>query len=386
MDTILIVDDTPDNLDILKGILKNSYKVKAANNGEKALRITSVESKPDLILLDIMMPVIDGFEVCHRLKENSSTKDIPVIFITALGDIESETKGLQMGAVDYITKPFNPSVVLARVATQLELLHQRRSIEKLLSKTLVGSIKILTDLLNALNKHASQISNKIRPEMIKIMKLANRSQLWRFEIASTLSHIGCVLIEPSILRKYSLGLLLSEKEKIDYEYYLSFGASLLKNIPRLEEISTMLKTQTYTLSNQEIQTPLSQFTDTFLGAQVLRTVSTFQYYLLMLDSESTAIERLKKENHHPDIIDLLQRQPLPQINKDHNHEIVNDTAEEVTYKADELEEGMVIAHNCETSWGMVVVPAGAHLTTAHITMLKNFCSKEKMNNNFVIVE
>jgi len=119
--TILVVDDTPANLDLMAGLLQDRYRVKVAINGDKALQIARSESPPDLILLDIMMPGLSGYEVCEQLKQDPATRAIPIIFLTAMSATEDETRGLQLGAVDFITKPVNPPIVLARVATQLQL-------------------------------------------------------------------------------------------------------------------------------------------------------------------------------------------------------------------------------------------------------------------------
>jgi putative two-component system response regulator len=119
--TVLIVDDTPENLTVLGELLHPPYRVRAANSGERALRAAQTTPRPDLILLDIMMPGMDGYEVLERLKSDVATADIPVVFITAVSANEGEEHGLDLGAVDYITKPFNPALVLARVRTQLEL-------------------------------------------------------------------------------------------------------------------------------------------------------------------------------------------------------------------------------------------------------------------------
>ncbi|WP_332852157.1 response regulator [Duganella sp. S19_KUP01_CR8] len=118
---ILVVDDTPDNLMLMANLLKDSYTVKAANNGEKALRITRDQPPPDLILLDIMMPGMTGHEVAQLLQADPATRDIPIIFLTAMASSDDETRGLEMGAADYITKPISPPVVLARVRTQLKV-------------------------------------------------------------------------------------------------------------------------------------------------------------------------------------------------------------------------------------------------------------------------
>lgn len=119
--TILVVDDTPDNLTLMNNLLKDDYKVKIANGGEKALQIAVSDSPPDLILLDIMMPGMDGYEVCRQLKSDPRTMSIPVIFLTAKVAVEDEKKGLELGAVDYITKPISPSIVMARVKNHLAL-------------------------------------------------------------------------------------------------------------------------------------------------------------------------------------------------------------------------------------------------------------------------
>lgn len=119
--TILVVDDTPDNLTLMSGLLKDNYRVKIANNGERALKIAQSDTPPDLILLDIMMPEMDGYEVCRRLKADSKTRDIPVIFLTAKTEVVDETHGFELGASDYITKPISPPIVLARVETHLAI-------------------------------------------------------------------------------------------------------------------------------------------------------------------------------------------------------------------------------------------------------------------------
>lgn len=125
---ILIVDDEPINIDVLSGLLKPHYALLVAKSGEKALKAVQT-GKPDLILLDIMMPEMDGYEVCRRLKADDTTRHIPVIFITAINEVENEAKGLQIGAADYITKPISPSIVMARVNTQLELVKHEQELQ-----------------------------------------------------------------------------------------------------------------------------------------------------------------------------------------------------------------------------------------------------------------
>jgi len=119
--TILVVDDIPDNIDLLCAVLEDDYRTKIAVNGERALKIANGESKPDLILLDVMMPGMSGYEVCKALKANPDTRDIPVIFVTAMSETVDEQLGLGLGAADYITKPISAPIVLARIKTQLSM-------------------------------------------------------------------------------------------------------------------------------------------------------------------------------------------------------------------------------------------------------------------------
>jgi len=119
--TVLVVDDTPDNLTLITNLLKDRYRTKIATNGEKALKVAVTGTPPDLVLLDIMMPVMDGYEACRRLKADRKTSGIPVIFLTAKAEEADETLGFEAGAVDYITKPISPPILLARVETHLQL-------------------------------------------------------------------------------------------------------------------------------------------------------------------------------------------------------------------------------------------------------------------------
>ena len=127
--TILIVDDVPGNIDVLAAVLRGEYKIKAATSGDKALALAHT-FHPELMLLDVMMPGMDGYEVCRRLKSDPRPRDIPVIFVTALSDEGNEEEGFAAGGVDYLTKPINPAIVRARVKTHLALHLQQQQLER----------------------------------------------------------------------------------------------------------------------------------------------------------------------------------------------------------------------------------------------------------------
>jgi phosphoserine phosphatase RsbU/P len=137
---ILLVDDTPANIQIVLAILKDLYQVRVATSGAKALELAVSQPAPDLVLLDVMMPEMNGFEVCTHLKANSATQDIPVIFLTGKTEIEDETRGFELGGVDYIHKPFSPGVVKARVHTHLVLRGIREQLARQLT-TIRGELE-----------------------------------------------------------------------------------------------------------------------------------------------------------------------------------------------------------------------------------------------------
>ncbi len=134
MQTILIIDDEVTNISVLNELLQPHYNVLFAKDGKTGLKIASSSSRPDLILLDIIMPEMDGYQVIQMLKSDESMSKIPVIFITAKGQEEDEAKGFELGAVDYITKPFKPVVVKARIKSHLELKRHRDFVEWMLKE------------------------------------------------------------------------------------------------------------------------------------------------------------------------------------------------------------------------------------------------------------
>lgn len=133
--TILIVDDQQTNIKVLADVLSDRYNISVATSGDEALKLVHNDLKPNMILLDIMMPGKDGFQVCEELKANAGTSYIPVIFVTAMEDQINEERGLNLGAVDYIYKPINPAIVHARIRLHLELQYHREFLMRLLERT-----------------------------------------------------------------------------------------------------------------------------------------------------------------------------------------------------------------------------------------------------------
>lgn len=230
---ILVVDDTPENIDVLGGILRAEYRVKAALNGERALKVAFGAQKPDMILLDIMMPEMDGYEVCRRLKENPATAKIPIIFITAKNQTEDEKKGLELGAVDYITKPISPSIVLARVHTQLALYDQNRVLEKKVQERTQELNKTRLEIIQRLGRAAEFKDNETGMHVIRmshysrlIAESLSYSDDWAELIyqAAPMHDIGKIGIPDKVLLKPGK---LDEEEWQLMRQHPSFGAAII---------------------------------------------------------------------------------------------------------------------------------------------------------------
>ncbi|MGD9410816.1 MAG: SpoIIE family protein phosphatase [Desulfobacterales bacterium] len=162
--TVLVVDDTPANIKVLMETLKDDYRIVAAVNGERALQLATSDPNPDIILLDVMMPEMDGYEVCAKLKADGKTRDIPIIFVTAMSDTQDETKGLELGAVDYITKPISPPVVSARVKNHLEL---RQAREILKNQNLILEQRVEERTREVLELQKSEFELRVAKEKVE---------------------------------------------------------------------------------------------------------------------------------------------------------------------------------------------------------------------------
>lgn len=180
--TILAVDDTPENLDILVELLGKDYKVKAAPGGEWALKIAFSDNPPDLILLDIMMPEMDGYEVISRLKAEGRTKKIPVIFLTAKTSGGDEARGLDLGAVDYIFKPFSPPIVKLRVRTHLALYDQNRELELKVKERTAELKRTRLAIIQRLGLAAEFKDNETG---LHVIRMSHYSRLLAIEIGMT---------------------------------------------------------------------------------------------------------------------------------------------------------------------------------------------------------
>ncbi len=234
--TILVVDDIPENIITLSGILRDKYRVVFATNGLEALELVQ-KQKVDLILLDVMMPDMDGFEVCQHLKANIMTRDIPVIFVTALGDVHNEAKGLELGAADYLHKPCHSAIVLLRVQMHLERIHQNLALENLVRERTAELNDTRIEILRRLGRAAEYRDNETGMHVIRVSKITyllalaagvTESHAQLLLNASPLHDIGKIGIPDYILTKPGP---LEPEEMLIMKTHPNIGAKIIGEHP-----------------------------------------------------------------------------------------------------------------------------------------------------------
>jgi two-component system sensor histidine kinase/response regulator len=248
MPCVLVVDDMAENIDILAGALTGDYEVKVALNGQSALDIAFAKPHPDIILLDIMMPGMDGYEVCERLQKNESTREIPVVFVTAMGEMDDETRGFRAGGVDYITKPIRIPIVLSRVKAHLELKMAR---ENLKNKNLIlkENLRLRDDVDSIIRHDLKTPLNVIMwvPDLLKSDDNLTESQLETLSILKQASR--------SMIKIMNSSINLIKMERGEYQVDAS-PVNILKTLYQIQnEMKGIIRashlTLTFMINDQE---------------------------------------------------------------------------------------------------------------------------------------
>jgi DNA-binding response OmpR family regulator len=240
---IMIVDDNPANLKLLEDMLRqHDYEVRAFPRGRLALAAAAQEP-PDLILLDINMPEMNGYEVCEQLKSNKSLSEIPVIFLSALNALEDKVRGFQSGGIDYISKPFQFEEAQARVETHLKLRRAQKAEHDLLEKTLGGAVGTLWELIQLTSPVLASRSRSLREIVLRITKRVRSADSWQYELAATLCLVGCVTLPEEVFERAYCGQDLSPDEERMFRAHPERAGRLLSNIPRLEAVVDIIRGQ-----------------------------------------------------------------------------------------------------------------------------------------------
>ena len=240
---IMVVDDQPANLKPMEDMLKRQgHGVRSFPRGRMALEAAS-KDLPDLILLDINMPEMNGFEVCERLKADRRLASIPVIFLSALNETEDKVKAFGSGGVDYVAKPFQFEEVQARVETHIQLQRARKAERDLLENTLNSAIRILAELVHMTRPALSARAEAIRAVVAHLASRSAVEERWQYDLAATLCLIGCISLPVEVFERAYAGETLSADEEQMFRAHPGHGARLLANIPRFENVAEMIRQQ-----------------------------------------------------------------------------------------------------------------------------------------------
>jgi len=368
--TILIVDDIPENIDILSELLRTDYNIKIATSGEKGIDIATSQDI-DLILLDIIMPTLYGYEVCRQLKSQEKTKGIPIIFVTSKSEITDEAKGFEVGAVDYITKPYNPMIVKSRVKTHIELKETREDLQNMLQKTLLGSLKVLTDILALLNPTTFSRASKLRTYAKQIVAYLHLKNPWQYELAAMLSQIGTIALPDEILKKLHKGRTLTKKERKIYERGSKIGHKILANIPRLEAVAEMIKKMHEPYGKSLDSLELEKRNPVSIGSQLLKILIDFDLLLIRGNSHETAFKQMYKNlnDYDPILLEAFEKVlELKELDMDVRLLCIN-----------EFEEGIILDENVYTHDDLLVVKKGAEVTYPLLKKLQQFSEMSEID-------
>ncbi|MDP2875015.1 MAG: response regulator [Holophaga sp.] len=369
--TILVVDDTPDNVILLLGFLKGVFRVKVAPTGLKALEVAGSAEPPDLILLDVMMPEMDGYEVCRILKGDARTREIPVIFLTSKGESNDEARGFALGCADYITKPFSPALVLARVRTHLE---QRRllAVEKeLLEKTLNGALAVILEMISLADPHASEWSQRLTELAERVARSLGMKEPWMVGLAGALSRIGTLTVPKNVLAKVQAKMILNSEERQAYARVPEVGYRLLRSIPRLESVAEMVYFSQKNFNGGGFPVDSLVGDEIPLGGRILRVCLDFM--------NESSVHKTPQQRVSDMLCNLtLYDQEVVFALKriiDGGFFAADDRDGEIQFRdvaIAELMEGDVLDSSIETKDGQVLLRQGTLLRTSHLEKLVNF--------------
>lgn len=364
---VLVVDDSEENLSILKMALNQEYKVSIAKDGAAALQLISTLN-PDIILLDVNMPGIDGYETLRRIKRMPKFMETPVIFVSGATEITDKRKGFELGAVDYIAKPYEITEVKLRVKTHVELSKAREEKQYLLSNTLAGTIQAFMELLSINNPFAYEYSNNTKKLAAAVARDMGVSEVWKVEIAAMLSLIGTCVTPPEKTEMIITGKNLPLEDMRQFASHPSIGSRLVAKIPRLEELAEIIKNQMEPLGEMDFDSK-----NTILaGSQILAVVINYQNYIHRGQNPKGAITLLK-QNRAKNNIDVIKA--LDRV-------LAFGGAEKLrSLGISDLKEEMILAEDILAADGSVLVKRGTAVNELVIEYLRLLQETGKMSGS-----
>jgi CheY-like chemotaxis protein len=353
---IMVVDDNPANLKLLEGMLRqNGYEVRSFPRGRLALAAADQEA-PDLILLDINMPEMNGYEVCELVKSNLRLSDVPVIFLSALNDVDDKIKGFCSGGVDYMSKPFQFEEVQARVETHLKLRRAQQAEHDLLERTLGGAVGTLWELIQVTSPALALRSSAVRNIVSWITKRMGIRNPWQHELAATLCLVGCIALPEEVFERAYSRQPLSPDDQRMFQSHPETAARLLSNIPRLEVVAEIIRMQ------QRPEAEPCAMEESRQGARILHLALELDRRIYGGLSSSLALAELRRMGRFDALtLDALESYSPKQAEFDVRRLPVR-----------ELRAGMILEKDVNSKNGLLILKGGTILTATWIERLDNF--------------
>jgi response regulator RpfG family c-di-GMP phosphodiesterase len=354
--SIMVVDDNPANLQLLEYmLLQQGYEVRSFPRGRLALA-AAYQEPPDLILLDIKMPEMSGYEVCEQLKSSPRLSGIPVIFISALDAIEDKVKGFQSGGVDYISKPFQFEEVQARVESHVKLRRALQAEQDLLARTLGGVVETLWELVQLTSPGLAIRSGAIRDIMLRITKRTEIRDPWQYELAAMMCLMGCITLPDEVFERAYRGQDLSPDEDRMFHAHPERAARLLSNIPRLEVVAEIIRGQQRAEAEPSAMEPSRQ------GAHMLHLALELDRRIYCGVASSSVLAELR----------LLGRFDSRMLDALEGYSPAKAEFEVRGIPIRELRAGMVLEKDVLSHGGNLILKEGTILTETWIERLGNF--------------
>jgi len=367
---ILIVDDTTENIDILIELLEDKYSLFVATSGFEAMKLVNSNPNFDLILLDIVMPEMSGYQVCEKLKLSKKQKDIPVIFLTSQNDIDHLKKGFEVGAVDYIVKPFNPFELVARVETHIGLKKAKEDITILLNKTLVGVNKVFIDMMSLSNPFLFTRASRLSNYMKKFIAHYQLEDSWKFQLAALYSQLGLVFLDSDTALKICYNRELSTEDQIKKQESDKIGKKLLEDIPKLEAVSKMIPGDDFIPDSEII---INEATTEDIGKNILSMLLTYDKLVLAGRTRVEAITELRQ--------DYYSFNPILILDLSKCIEEIELRTNRLKIELSFLDEGMILDEDLENVEGVLILKKGTEISASLKNKVRVMIKSGTLENN-----
>ena len=374
--TILIVDDSESAIQAIEALLLPlGHRILVARNGEEAVDMARI-AEPDMMLLDVMMPGVNGFDVCRALRADPATQDLPIIMVTALQDRENRLKGLEVGADDFLSKPVDRVELRTRVRATLRVDRYRRQLEqrKHQNATWKGTIALMTDLLSMSAPAVFGRAQRLERLAEDLGKAVGFAPLWELQVAALLSQVGRITLPTEVNALADEPQKLGTKDRQLLQSVPTLGASLLGHLPGFEAISHAVAMQGRHFDGKGYPANGPSGRNIPLGARIIRLVTDMLVFEDRGLSRRSALAKCKtmRGHHDPELLEIAE-------------ELFgsSDGSEKLLPLA-ELEPGMITRSSIYDSEGLVMVAPGIEITTPLIRSLEGFHARVGLREPFEV--